>query len=117
MPKHALIELIFNLFLAAIIGAIFVIVPTTYVIEGYINILIYISPFLYNKLVTTEETIHPLRCLEIVIYGVLIIYCIICIFSFPYPQGKKFIYEPFIHIYFVGVVTVFFSLFANISKK
>ncbi len=119
MSKSLYWELIFNFILTVIIYFVFVIVPTNYIIEIYINVAIYLAPFLYNELTnsTDEETIGFLKAIKIFGYIVLILYCFLCVFSFPYPAGKEFIYNQPINIFITGALLAFFSLITNSFKK
>lgn len=122
MDKSLFWEFVFNLFLAILIFVMLTVVPITYNIEIYMNILIYLAPYLFNEILNSSniennKKISWIKALIIFLFIVLIFYCFICIFIFSYPSAKEYIYGTPIHIFYLALPIVFFSLFYNSFNK
>lgn len=120
MEKGIFLELTFNVILTALILMIFVVVPTTYIIEGYLNIAIYVAPYLYEELTTIFFIKNKIPCfviMKIGVFFIIILYCIFCVICFAYPEKHDYIYTKPLYIFIFSSCWSLFSLASRHSSK
>ncbi len=112
-----ILDLLFNFVLSAVILIMLYVVPTTYVIEGYLNIGIYVAPYFYEELVTMEKEVEIIKIIKIFSFIVIIFYCFACTIFFPYNSFEKFICKKPIILFCISTSFVFYSILSSANEK